>query len=345
MSSPPASVLIPVSPAAQPSPTPSRTAAAQITQTQSAQFRKVAIQVAPAVSLISVFDSSGKLLRNGTGFFISEDGRLVTARSIVDGGAHAVAKTSDGRIHNVSGLLANGGTLDLVVLKAQPKQRVPFLPLSKNVPNEGVRVAVIGNPLTGRDPVLAEGKVARKASAQSEDFLEFSTPVPNEIGSPAVNENGEVVAVVSRDARLASGNVLRSATALSSLLAQIGSETEVGWQVASLRPSPATPAEGPSPPPRTTKIPLADPQPTGHSRLIYSPTPLYPKTASRSSRSLNSSGRFRITFARSGQVKDVSIVESTRDRALDNAAVEALRQWKAQPGQEWTANVPITFQP
>jgi len=347
-SPPPTSVLIPASPAASPSAASASVRApnapAQLSQNQSAQFRKVAAQVAPAVILISIFDSSGKLLRNGTGFFISEDGRLVTSRSVVEGGAHAVAKTSDGRIHNVSGVLANGGTLDLVLLKAEPKQPVPFLPLSKNWADQEAAVAMIGNPLTGRDPLLGQGKISRKRSDQGEEFFELSIPVPNEIGSPAVNESGQVIGVITQGTRLAAGNVLRSATVLNSLLAQIGPEAKVGWQVAGLSGEPtAPPSEGPLA--RKSKIPLAGPQPGGNSRLIYSPIPGYPKTASHSSRPLKGSGRFRVTFARNGEVKDVGIVESTRNPVLDNAALDALRRWKAQPGQEWTANVPITFQP
>src|SRR5437773_5508979 len=270
----PASVLIPASPAASQSAaaTPAPNAPAQLSQNQSTQFRKVATRVAPAVILISIFDSSGKLLRNGTGFFISGDGRLVTSRSVVEGGAHAVAKTSDGRIHNISGVLANGGTLDLVVLKAQPKQPVPFLPLSKNGVDQEAALAVIGNPLTGRDPLLGQGKISRKRSDQGEEFFELSIPVPNEIGSPAVNESGQVIGVVTQGTRLAAGNVLRSATALNSLLAQIGPEAKVGWQVAGLSGEPpAPPSEGPLS--RKSKIPLAGPQPGGNSRLIYRPIP------------------------------------------------------------------------
>src|SRR5689334_17134696 len=65
----PTSVLIPASPAASPSAAfiPAPSVPAQLSQNQSAQFRKVAARVAPAVILISIFDSSGKLLRNGTG--------------------------------------------------------------------------------------------------------------------------------------------------------------------------------------------------------------------------------------------------------------------------------------
>jgi TonB family protein len=335
---PSSSALVPAAPTAS-SPAPIKSA--QLTQDQSAQFRRVAAQVAPAMTLISVFDSSGRLLRNGTGFFVSENGRLVTSQSVVEGGANAIAKTSDGRIHNVSGILA-GGILDLVVLKAEPKQRVPFLVLSKTVTDPGAPIAVIGNPLTARDPLLGDGKISKKHSDPAGESLELSMPIPSELGSPAVNENGEVIGVVTQGTSGAKQIQIRSTTALNPLLAQIDSGAKIGWQVASLRESPP-PAEGPAA--QTSKMPLAGPQPAGKSRLIYSPSPGYPKTAGRWSRPVKGSGRFRVTFSRSGEVKNVAVIESTRNAELDNAAVDALRRWKAQPGQEWTANVPITFQP
>jgi TonB family protein len=333
---PPSSPLVPAAPTAL-SPGPIKSA--QPTQDQSAKFRRVAAQVAPAMTLISVFDSSGRLLRNGTGFFVSEDGRLVTSQSVVEGGANAIAKTSDGRIHNVTGILA-GEALDLVVLKAEPKQRVPFLVLSKTVTDSGAPIAVIGNPLTTRDPLLGDGKISKKRSDPAGESLELSMAIPSELGSPAVNENGEVVGVVTQGTSGAKQIEIRSTMALNPLLAQIDSGAKIGWQVASLRQSPPPPGEGPP-----TRTALSSPPPAGKSRLIFSPSPGYPKNAGRWSRPLKGSGRFRVTFSRSGEVKNVAVIESTRNAELDNAAVDALRRWKAQPGQEWTANVPITFQP
>jgi TonB family protein len=326
---PPSSPLVPAAPTAS-SPAPIKSA--QPAQDQSPKFRRVAEQVAPAMTLISVFDSSGRLLRNGTGFFVSEDGRLVTSQAVVEGGANAIAKTGDGRIHNVTGILA-GGTLDLVVLKAEPKQRVPFIVLSKTVTDSGAPIAVIGNPLTAKDPQLGDGKISKKRSDPAGESLELSMSIPSELGCPAVNENGEVVGVVTQGTSGAKQIEIRSTTALNPILAQIDSGAKIGWQVASLRQSP---------PPPPAEAPPARP---AAGRLIYSPSPGYPKTAGRWSRPVKGSGRFRVTFSRSGEVKNVAVIESTRNAELDNAAVDALRRWKAQPGQEWTANVPITFQP
>jgi S1-C subfamily serine protease len=82
--------------------------------------------VQPAVFWITVFDSSGKLLRTETAFFISGDGRFVTTAHAIEGGINAVAKMADGRIYDVSGVVAASTTLDLAVLQADVKY-VPFV--------------------------------------------------------------------------------------------------------------------------------------------------------------------------------------------------------------------------
>src|ERR1700730_3391522 len=100
------------------------------TETASSELRKAADKAAPAVVQLRVFDSSGKLLRTGTGFFISDDGKLVASRDLVEGGVNAVVTTSDHKIYNVAGVLAESPELDLAVLKADTKQ-VAFVPLNK----------------------------------------------------------------------------------------------------------------------------------------------------------------------------------------------------------------------
>ena len=78
-----------------------------VKQAPSPNLRRATRKAGPAVILISVFDSKGALLRNGTGFFVAKDGRLITNWHVVDGGAHAVAKSPDGKIRNVPGILAS----------------------------------------------------------------------------------------------------------------------------------------------------------------------------------------------------------------------------------------------
>jgi TonB family protein len=322
----------------------------QPSQSPSSDFQKVADRVGPAVISLSVFDPSGKLLRTGTGFFVSHYGRFVTSSSIVEGAAHAVAKVRDGRILNVDGILTDEKGLDLAVGKAETKKGVPFVVLSKDALLEtGTRMALIGSPLNRRQPALFETTISAKRSDQSDEWVELAAPISNElIGSPVVNDKGEIIGVAtSQHSPGAVVNVVRTANTLDLLLARIERHTRAAWQMAEnpFDESPPAPAEAPPAPLRNPKIPLAGAAPAGNSRLIYSPIPQYPTEARHSYFPLKGTGRFRVTFASNGQVKDVEVIQSTRSQTLDSAATEALRRWKSKPGQEWSANVPITFQP
>jgi TonB family protein len=288
-----------------------------------------------------VFEPSGKLLRTGTGFFVSEDGRFITSRSIVDGGANAVAKTSDGKIYNVLGILAEAGPPDVAVMQAEIKQRVPFARPNKDaVAQPGTHIAAIGSPLNRRESRMTETTISKPSSDANGDWLELPASVPTEsLGAPVVNENGDVLGLVTlQRGPGTAANVVRMAAALDLVLAKVDPRTKPGWLAQAAEPAP--PADGPK------KAPVATMgRPGANSRLVYSPTPQYPVAARHSYFPLKGSGRYRVTFGSNGQVRDVQVIQSTRSESLDSAAVEALRHWKAPPGQAWEANVPITFAP
>jgi TonB family protein len=318
------------SPATTPSPTPS----ANPTKSPVVEVAKVAAQIQPAVVLLSVFEPSGKLLRTGTGVFVSSGGKILTTRSLMDGGAHAIARTTDNRIHNVSGILADSQSEDLAVLEMETKDRVPFIaPNPNTTADDGAHIAVVQSPL-GREKVsIVEGNISGKS--RGNDWLQLSIPVTAEgMGAPVVDGRGEVVGLVTRgpgDPAI----VVRTSAAMNSVVAGVPDDSKAKWLAEETPPSPA---EGP-----LHKVPLAqNPQPGQQSRLIYSPAPAYPSTARTSN--IRGSGRFRVTFDVNGRVKNIVILRSTQNGVLDQAAVEALRRWKATPGSEWELNVPITFQ-
>ena len=62
-------------------------------------------------------------MRTESGFFISADGRFVTTSHAIEGGVNAVAKTVDGGIYNVSGVLTVSKSADLAMLKADVKPK------------------------------------------------------------------------------------------------------------------------------------------------------------------------------------------------------------------------------
>lgn len=328
-----------------PSPTPTATATAtpalsatasvavaQVSATPTPQpippeLQKAAEKIGPAVIEVAVFDQSGQLLRTGTGFYISGDGRFVTSLRTVEGGAHAVAKSPDGKIRNVIGVLGSSTALDVALLMAETKTGVPFIRLSNDSePDNNLSVAIVGSSSQRKQPVSASTIVSQKTDEHGAVF-EVSTALPKDsAGSPVIDADGEAIGVVA-SAAADQGTVVRPAAALNSLVAQIKPGTVAHWA--------GEEAESPTPTPAPRRL-----------RVLYNPAPRYPNEARFSSfGAVKGTGTFRVVFGVNGLVKDVQTVQSTGKFILDQAAQSGLRQWKAEPGREWSVLVPITFQP
>jgi TonB family protein len=78
------------------------------------------------------------------------------------------------------------------------------------------------------------------------------------------------------------------------------------------------------------------------ARLLAAPKPVYPPEAVR--QRVEGVGQFRIDMDFStGKPTRVVVVKSTGSILLDNAAVAALRQWRAAPGAIRVINLPLVF--
>ena len=287
-------------------------------QTQSSELGNLEAKVRPSVIWVTAFDSKGNLLRTESGFFISADGRFVTTSHAIEGGVNAVAKTVDGGIYNVSGVLTVSKSADLAMLKAdvKPQKLLRFLDLNKTGElSTGARVAVVGSSLAGNEGSAREATV----TAQSSDRLEIAgATAAGSVGSPVVNENGDVVGIVTSAGEK---TIARPVAALDSVLSRVTADTQARW--------PQT--AGPSPTPHTTPKP----------RLLYAPAPSFPPGQSLPGQA--GTGRFRLTFDTQGNVTNIQIVTSTGNPYFDQAAIKTLRQWKSAPSQGWQATVPVTF--
>ena len=303
------------------SPSPSQAPQSQTKQRPTLDLSRLENSVRPAVFWITVFDSSGKLLRTQTAFFISGDGRFITTAHAIEGGINAVAKTADGGIYNVSGILAASTTFDLAVLQADVK-RVPFLTVNKSPNLEmGTRVGVVGSALAGSAEAARETII----SMQQSDRLEIAATLPpDSVGSPIVEASGDAVGVVVLASEKAT---VRPSNTVWSFLDKITSDTKARW------PEMAQAVVTPTPSPR----------PTAKPRLVYAPAPAFPSEV-RSRPGARWSGRFRLNFNARGNVTNVQVIQSTGNNVIDQSALSTLRQWKSAPGQEWGATVPVTFQ-
>jgi TonB family protein len=328
----------PVAASATPQVTPSPSVpVAQVSATPAAQtpppeFQKVAQKVAPAILEITVFDAKGQLLRTGNAFFVSRDGLIVTSWTMVADAAYGVAKSPDGRIRNITGVVASDQQNDLAVLRAETKTGVPFVPVSKNSESIAVNAwaVVISSSLQHKEQPVAAGRITSLGSDPRRDAFQINGPIPNDAaGAPVVDAEGEVVGVATSAAK----DGLRPTGLLDPLLAQAKSAGTGRWAAAPVE----SPTVTPSPTPKFARNP----------RILYNPAPRYPLQA-RMLRSgpTTGSGKFRVTFDAYGQVKNVQTLESSGQGILDSAAIDTLRHWRAEPGgRDWTVIVPITFQP
>src|SRR5438552_2567394 len=325
----------PTSPAQLPTPSP---LPSQPSEGQALGLATLVSSVRPAIILVTVFDASGKLLRTGTGFFVADDGKLVTEWRTAGGGAYGVAKMGDGTICNVTGILASSTTLDLAVLKADVKG-VPFLALNKTGKTDvGTRVTVVGSALAGSEGTPVEGTIYVKQADRRGDRLGIVAPIPaSAIGAPVVDGSGRVIGIViARNEKGEGLDLVQPSSVVQAFLAQIAPETAARWPaIAETRPSPR-----PTPKPPSV---AARQQPARQPRLVYKPRPNYPFEAHFHDNAAHT-GRFRLTFDANGNVSEVQTVQSTGNDLLDRASAGALHRWKSEPGQEWSTTVPITFE-
>ena len=107
----------------------------------------------------------------------------------------------------------------------------------------------------------------------------------------------------------------------------------------------------PPPEPAATTAPVAPVASRGNAIPvpISQPAPRYPQEALR--RDAGGTVRVRVTVATDGSVDRLEVAESSGNRYLDRAAMEAVRRWRFQPavrdGQPVVADVvvPIVFSP
>jgi S1-C subfamily serine protease len=136
---------------------------------------------------------------SGTGFFITEDGYLITNQHVAGNGAQVRLVTEAGFLS--AKVVKVDAANDLALLKVEGKS-APLPVVSSRAVRTGSTVATVGFPnigLQGFAPKLAKGEIASLSGAQDDPrYFQISVPVqPGNSGGALVDERGNVVGVVS----------------------------------------------------------------------------------------------------------------------------------------------------
>jgi serine protease Do len=136
----------------------------------------------------------------GSGFFISSDGYVVTTNHVVEHGDRIEITTDDGGVRSAV-LIGSDPKTDLALLKVEGGGEFPVARIAARPPRIGQWVIAVGNPF-GLGGTVTAGIVSAGARdikiAAYNDFVQIDAPVnQGNSGGPAFDINGEVVGVNS----------------------------------------------------------------------------------------------------------------------------------------------------
>jgi S1-C subfamily serine protease len=171
---------------------------------------RLAATAKPSVVLVTLYDERGEKVASGTGFFVSEDGKLVTNHHVIEGAVAAKASLSDGREVAIKSILSDDAPHDIAVVQCEGSGYAPLSIGDTSALHVGEDVVVVGSPL-GLSTTVSTGIVAAvrdKGLAGDDRFdeeerkaaaawgLQITAPVSHgSSGSPILDAAGEVVGV------------------------------------------------------------------------------------------------------------------------------------------------------
>jgi len=137
-------------------------------------------------------------MAQGSGFFISADGYVVTNNHVVDHATEVTITTSEGKTLSAK-VIGTDPKTDLALLKVDDPGAYPFVTFAGQPPRVGDWVIAVGNPF-GLGGTVTAGIVSARGrdigSGPYDDFLQIDAPVNHgNSGGPTFNTDGEVVGV------------------------------------------------------------------------------------------------------------------------------------------------------
>lgn len=136
----------------------------------------------------------------GSGFFISADGYVVTTNHVVESAKSIEIKTDDNKTYPAK-LAGADPKSDLALLKVEGDQTFTFVRLADRAPRIGEWVLAIGNPF-GLGGTVTAGIVSARARdikmGTFNDFIQIDAPVnQGNSGGPTFDLDGNVIGVNS----------------------------------------------------------------------------------------------------------------------------------------------------
>ncbi len=138
------------------------------------------------------------VMAQGSGFFISPDGYIVTNNHVASNAVSLEVVTDDGKIYTAKVVGADPRT-DLALLKVDGRTDFPYVKFSQSKAQIGDWVVAMGNPF-GLGGTVTAGIVSAHGrdigDGPYDDFIQIDAPInKGNSGGPTFNQDGEVIGV------------------------------------------------------------------------------------------------------------------------------------------------------
>jgi serine protease Do len=139
-------------------------------------------------------------LAQGSGFFISGDGYVVTNGHVVTDSQSVEVETDDQKTYKAR-VVGTDSKTDIALLKIDGRSDFPYVAFAEGIPDVGDWVLAVGNPY-GLGGTVTAGIVSARGrdigTSPYDDFIQIDAPVnKGNSGGPAFDESGKVVGVTT----------------------------------------------------------------------------------------------------------------------------------------------------
>ncbi|MBS9478842.1 Do family serine endopeptidase [Ancylobacter radicis] len=171
----------------------------------------------------------------GSGFFISADGYVVTNNHVVDGASEVDVTLTDGKSYTAK-VVGTDPRTDVALLKVDGKSDFPWVKLAGKAPRVGDWVVAVGNPF-GLGGTVTAGIVSARGrdigSGPYDDFLQIDAPINRgNSGGPTFSLDGDVIGVNTAIVSPSGGNVGIAFAIPSETVIEVVDALKAGGQVA-----------------------------------------------------------------------------------------------------------------
>jgi hypothetical protein len=149
-------------------------------------------------AIVRIENNMGAQVGVGTGFFVTEQGRVATNLHVISGGGALTVRLSDGTVFDVQRVVAVDADKDLAVIEIDAPTKMPTVPLGDSdgvVPGDAV--VAIGNPMR-LDFTVSDGLISSVRAIEDGVILQISAPISQgSSGGPLFNQYGQVIGVAT----------------------------------------------------------------------------------------------------------------------------------------------------